>query len=214
MFSCWDPLLDFTTPPQLSQFTGLWNSPRSTMTRVWLMNMHSFSLTLWQSHYILCSTTVKAGACQVARVPSPSRGAGCRQDACPICRGLCRPSCSTSAWYCWGASLALRAGRRQRKAGSNSWILITGAASKDRVTPRGIPREGSHCSFTSGLSLPINTFPGPGAPTAPKASCLQPLLCIVWALSMCLALNTDFHPAEAKGHWALAYEPSGRWTGT
>lgn len=121
-----------------------------------------------------------ARACQAAPVLSPSRGAGRHQDASPICRGLCPPSYSTSAWYSRGVSLALPAGRRQGKTGSNSWTFFTRAASKDSVTPGGVPTEGSYCSFTPGLSLPINAFSGLTAPTTPKASCLQSLLCIVF----------------------------------
>lgn len=171
-FSCWDPLPNFITPSHLSQFTALWNSPKSTTTHTGFINRHSFSMPLWQSHYIPCSTTVKSRACQVAHVLSPSRGLAATKLHLPSA-GLCRPSCSTSAWYSWEVSLALRAGRRQGKAGSYSWILITRAASKDRVTPGGIPTEGSYCSFTSGLSLPLNTFSGPIAPTTPKAISLQ-----------------------------------------
>lgn len=143
---------------------------------------------------------------------SPHRGAGCHQDASPICRGVCWPSCSTSARYSWGISLALRAGRRQGKAGSGSWTLITGAASKDRVTPGGIPTEVPtaaaplvcHCLLMHFLALLLPPLQRQAPFSHWAASCL----------SMCLALNTWFQPAEAKGHRALAEIPSGRWTGT
>lgn len=188
MLSYWDPLLDFITQSQLSQFTGLWNSPRSTMTHILLMNMRSFALTLWQSHYSLCSTAVKAKASPIARLPSPSRGAGCHQDACPSFGGgvSLLTSCSTSAWDTRGVNFALRVGRRQGKTGSNSRIGTTRASSEDHVAPRGVGGEGFCCCFPSGLSLLINTFSGPGAPLTPKASSLQSLLCIVfkYVLSM------------------------------
>lgn len=158
-----------------------WNSPRRTMAHIWLMNRHSFSLTLWGSQYILCSATVKARACQVSPVPSPSKGADCHQDGyISHLQGSLPTLLQHLSLALLRGRLALRAGRRQGKAGSNSWILISGAASKDRVTPGGIPTEGSSCSFTSGLSLPINAFSGPAAPTTPKASSLQSLLCIVF----------------------------------
>jgi len=86
------------------------------MTHISLTNMHSFALTLWQSHYCLCSSAVKARASPTACLRSPSRRTGCHQGASPSWGDLCWPSCSTSAWDKGSALLCERGEGRGKRA--------------------------------------------------------------------------------------------------
>lgn len=202
MLSYWDPLLDFITQSQLSQFTGLWNSPRSTMTHILLMNMRSFALTLWQSHYSLCSTAVKAKASPIACLPSPSRGAGCHQDA--------RPSFGGGGCLCWPPA-ALQLGTPEGSTLLCEWGEGRG---KQAVTAGSEPPEHPQRTTSHPVALAVRVS---AAASLLVCRCLlihslAPVLpwlqrqarfshCSALCLSMCLVC---FQFLEAKGHWALA----------
>lgn len=157
------------------------------------------------------STTVKARACQVAHVLSPSRGLATR---------IHFPSAGVSA----DPPAAPQLGTPERSAllceqeeGRGRLAVTAGSQS-----PEQLQRTVSHLvaflqRVPTAASLLVCRclllhFLTPLLPPLQRQSPFSH--CFASCLSMCSALNTWFNSTEAKGHWALDEIPSGRWTGT